>query len=106
MSIRFRVFFSAELNGEKYDDLFVDVKQAVGSSYETGPIEVSSPRGGYRGRFHYGSFQKATERYYRSAIGTGGFTINIGGGRVWMRNNRVVCPMVAEFEASRPYVEW
>jgi len=40
-----RVFFTLEVGDRRYDGLYVDVKQTVGSSYEDGPIEVSSPKG-------------------------------------------------------------
>jgi hypothetical protein len=40
-----RVFFTLDIDGRRYTDLFVDVKQTVGSSFEAGPIEVAAPKG-------------------------------------------------------------
>jgi hypothetical protein len=44
-----RVFFTLEIRDRRID-LHADIKQAVGSSYETGPVEVGMPEG-YRGPF-------------------------------------------------------
>ena len=62
-----RIFFSIEVGGRRYDGLHVDVKQTVGSSYENGPIEVSSPKGSYKGPFNHEAFRAAAENYYRGA---------------------------------------
>lgn len=40
-----RVFFDLEMDGQTHPGLHVDVKQVVGSSYETGDIEVGRPAG-------------------------------------------------------------
>ncbi len=52
-----RVFFTLEIDGTKHE-LYADIKQTVGSSYETGPIEVSKPHG-YSGPFSHQEFQRA-----------------------------------------------
>jgi hypothetical protein len=58
-----RVFFTLEVEGKRYDDLYVDVKQTVGSTYEDGPIEVSSVKGArYKGPFNYMAFHAAVEK--------------------------------------------
>lgn len=103
-----RVFFSLEVGGQKYDGLYVDVKQAVGASYETGPIEVGPPRGvRYRGPFNHGAFRDAVETYYRGLVGAKGRGIRISGAtNVRMRNNRFVQPMTVDFEVSGPDVSW
>ena len=103
-----RVFFSLEVGGQRYDGLYVDIKQAVGSSYETGPIEVGSPRGAkYRGPFSHQAFSDGVEKYYRSLVGSKGKGIRISGAtNIRMRNNRFVQPMTIEFEVSGADVAW
>jgi hypothetical protein len=103
-----RVFFSLEVSGKKYDGLYVDIKQAVGSSYETGPIEVGSPRGArYRGPFNHQAFSQGVEKYFRSLVGSGGKAIRVSGAtNIRMRNNRLVRPMTIEFEVSGTEVAW
>ncbi len=102
-----RVFFSMEVDGKKYDGLQVDIKQAVGSSFETGPIEVGPPRGGYRGPFNHQEFRNAVEKYYRSLIGSQGRGIRIEGAtNVRMRGNRFEQDMTAEFGAVGADVAW
>jgi hypothetical protein len=101
-----RLFFSVEVNGQRFDQLYADIKQTVGSSYETAPLEMSSPRGGYRGPFDFEKFQSVAEQYYRKFIGSAGRFIggSLAGVRSW--NNRVRSPLVMEFEASGPDVAW
>src|SRR6266571_981188 len=76
-----RVFFSLEIEGRTYEGLHADVKQAVGSSFETGPIEVGPPAGAsYRGPFNHSAFRAAVESYYRGLVGARGKGIRISGG--------------------------
>ena len=92
-----RVFFTLEVGGKRYDGLHADVKQTVGSSYEDGPIEISSPRGGsYKGPFNYDAFSAAVEKYYRSLVGSSA----TGGGGARMRNNMFQRQEITEFEVS------
>src|SRR5882672_7037844 len=82
-----RIFFDLEVDGQPRLGLHVDVKQVVGSSYETGDIEVGRPVG-YRGPFNYIAFRDAVERYFRSLVGSAGSGIRItGGSNIRMRNN-------------------
>ena len=68
-----RVFFRLEVDGHDYGNHYCDIKQTVGSSYATGPIEVSGPKGGsYKGPFNYEAFRKAAEGYYRGLVGPSG----------------------------------
>ncbi len=101
-----RVFFSVEVNGQRFDQLYADIKQTVGSSYETAPLEMSSPRGGYKGPFNSDEFQRAAEGYYRKYIGSTGRFVSgsLTGMRMW--NNQIVSPLVIEFDASGPDVAW
>ncbi len=82
-----RVFFGIETEGETFENLVVDVKQAVGEAFETAPLEVSLP-GGYAGTLNYAPFREAVESYYRSCVGYGGRGIRIEGAtNIRMRNN-------------------
>ena len=93
-----RVFFDLEIDGQKYPDLYVDIKQTVGGSFETTPIEVGSPQG-YRGPFNYVAFRNAVERYYRSLVGAQGSAIHIEDARnIRMYNNLLVKVQSVEFE--------
>lgn len=104
-----RVFFTLELGDRRYDGLYVDVKQTVGSSYEDGPIEVSSPKGtSYRGPFNYDAFAAAVEKYYRTLVGSTARGIRIGSGarNIRMRNNTFQRQEVVEFEVTGTDVSW
>jgi hypothetical protein len=103
-----RVFFSLEVGGQRYDGLYVDIKQAVGSSYESGPIEVGTPCGAkYRGPFNHQAFSDGAEKYYRSLVGSKGRGIRVSGTpKIRMRNNRFVRPMTIEIEVSGPDAAW
>ena len=59
-----RVFFTIEVEGESYPDLYCDLKQTVGSDFESGPIEVGTPKGAkYSGPFKYDAFRDAVEDF-------------------------------------------
>lgn len=64
-----RAHFSLEHNGTVHEDLYVDLKQVVGTSAETHPLEVSSPKN-YNGPFNHEEFRKIAEFYYGMAIGS------------------------------------
>ena len=104
-----RVFFTLEVGGKRYDGLHADVKQTVGSNYEDGPIEISSPRGSnYKGPFNYEAFRAAVEKYYRSLVGSSATGVRIGSGArdIRMRNNIFQRQEVTEFEVSGTDVSW
>jgi len=95
-----RVFFDLEIDGTKYQGLHCDVKQMVGSSFETAPLEVSSPTG-YKGPFNHQAFQQIVEHYYRGLVGSQGRGIRItGGSNIRMQNNTFVQPNEATFEVQ------
>ena len=96
-----RAFFTFEVGGNVYPNLIVHLKHTVGSSYETGLLEVGSPVG-YSGPFNLQEFRNAAEKYYRSLVGRGGAGINIQGpSNVRMRNNVLEKEMVFEFSVSK-----
>ncbi len=100
-----RVFFILDIGTKKFD-LHADIKQAVGSSYETGPIEVGLPKG-YKGSFNYEAFRDAAEKYYRSLVGSAAKGINIQGGtNIRMRNNTFIQKMTVECEVNESSAGW
>jgi hypothetical protein len=104
-----RIFFALEVEGKRYGGLYADVKQTVGSNYEEGPIETSSPRGAsYKGPFNYDAFRAAIEKYYRNMVGSSATGIRIGSAarNVRMRNNIFERQEVVEFEVSGTDVSW
>jgi hypothetical protein len=101
-----RAFFDLELEGKTYRDLSVDIKQPVGSDFETAPLEVSQPKG-YAGPFNHDTFQQLVEGYYRNLVGSSGSGIRIGGGgNIRMRNNTFVQEYTAEFEVGKGAAAW
>lgn len=105
----FEGLFSLEVGGRRYDGLYADVKQTVGSGYEDGPIEVSPPKGAsYKGPFNYEAFRASVEKYYRSLVGSKATAIRISGGarNIRMRNNVFRRQEVVEFPVSGADVLW
>ena len=102
-----RVVLDLAAEGRTFPNLTVDVKQTVGSSYESGPLEVSRPRG-YDGSLDNEPFRKAVERYYRSQVGSGGSGIRIGPGsaNLRMRNNRFISRAEVSFEYTTQSPTW
>lgn len=83
-----RVFFSLEEDGKAKGDFCADLKQVVGSDFETGDIEVSPPRD-YDGAFDHQGFTAAATKYFRSQVGAaarGGIHI-VGGKNIRMYKN-------------------
>ena len=100
-----RVFFTFEIGGKKYD-LYADLKQTVGASYEQGAIEVMSPAG-YEGPFNYQAFRDAAEKYYRGLVGSSATVIKIqGGSNIRMRNNTFHRKMAVECEVGGSTTGW
>jgi len=108
-----RIFFSIEVTKiennvamvEKYDDLYVDIKQVIGGKFEENPIEVSFPylSSGepYSGVMDYQAFRNAAEDYFRGLVGTKASGIHIeGGSNIRMYNNLLMREHSVDFEAS------
>ena len=92
-----RIFFTLEIDGNTFPDLYADIKQTVGTDYETASLEVGAPHG-YTGAFNHEVFSPAAERYYRDSIGSHGRMIRISeGSNVRMMNNTFVMPRRVEF---------
>ncbi len=100
-----RVFFTLEVGGKKYEDLYADLKQTVGADFESGPIEVSKPHG-YDGPFNYEAFRQGAENYYRSLVGSRGKVFRIEGGNARMYNNTFNVPMLIDFDIKDAGSSW
>lgn len=110
-----RAFFTIEVNGQSQGLFFANLKQTVGTSYETGPVEVAGPfrvrkdqvQEKYRGPFNYTEFRNATEAYYRQCVGCGARGIRIhGGSNIRMMHNILVIPYEVLFEAEDQTSAW
>jgi hypothetical protein len=101
-----RIFFSLQLPDKQIDNLYVDIKLAVGDQYEGGGIEVGNPQG-YSGPFNHSAFRTAVEKYYRHLVGSTASGIRISGGsNIRMYNNWFHVPMTAEIEISETSGGW
>jgi hypothetical protein len=83
-----------------------DLKQPVGTDFDTGAIEVERPREvgtqkSYRGPFDQARFAEAATKYYRELLGSEGWAIKLWPGKTNIRaqGNRFVRKKVVEFEA-------
>jgi hypothetical protein len=101
-----RAFFTLEYEGQTFPNLYAEIKQPVGSDFETTPLEISRPSG-YDGPFNYEAFRAVLEMYYRSLVGRTGSGIHIqGGGNIRMRDNTFIQHTIAEFEVSTSNTGW
>jgi len=102
-----RAFFDMQIGDRAYKGLSVDIKQPVGSNFETSPLEISKPSG-YKGPFNHQAFREAVEKYYRSQVGSSGSGIRISGGasNIRMRNNTFVQEVHVEFKVSEESPAW
>ena len=101
-----RAFFSVDVEGDVPQEVYADIKQTVGTDFESAPLEVSRPNG-YNGPFNYDAFRQAAEEYYRSSIGSHGSSIQIAdGSSIRMRNNTIIQQTQFEFEVSSESPAW
>jgi hypothetical protein len=101
-----RVFFTLNYDGVVYENLYVDIKQPVGTDFETAPLEVGVPQG-YRGPFNHDAFREEVEKYFRGLVGSKGSGIRISGGsNIRMRNNQFVFPNMVEIEIQSSKGGW
>ena len=75
-----RVWFDITAGNIEELDQFVDIKQTVGSDFETSPLEVGRPRG-LAARLEYGALRAEVEAYYRGLVGTSGSAFHFEGAR-------------------------
>jgi len=83
-----RVFFTIEIDGEKFKGFYADLEQMVDSDYKTGLIEVGAPQD-YEGAFNHEDFRDLVEKYYGSCVSSEAARIRIGKGAhgICMYNN-------------------
>ena len=92
-----KIEFAVEIDGTKYNNCYVQVRQPFGTDYSTEPLEVGPPNG-YRGRWNHQAFSEQCESYYRQIFITSGSVISLQGVQgVRMRNNTVIVPKTVEF---------
>lgn len=85
-----RIFLDLSIGSKEYQDLYVDVKQTVGSPYDGAPLEVGPVQGDYKGPFNHVAFQKEAEDYYRETFKK---TFGIApGGKLIAKNNQLIFP--------------
>jgi hypothetical protein len=107
-----RVWIDIAVDGKNQGEFVADLKQTVGSDFETGPIEVSRPievstQKPYRGPFDQNRFAEEAAGYFRGLVGSGASGIRIGGGsNIRMRNNRFGYRKVIEFDATGRGEAW
>lgn len=65
------ITFTLAIRDEFFEDLTVQVKQTVGSDFNTAPLEVSAPEG-YDGPINFNAFRDEVEIYYREQVGAQG----------------------------------
>jgi hypothetical protein len=101
-----RVFFSATPSAGAPQEAHCDIKQAVGSSYETGKIEVGQIDG-LKISINYEDFRAAAESYYRKLVGSSGMAIRIeGAANVRMYNNHFGMPWAVEIRSGDEKGGW
>ncbi|MBF0227911.1 MAG: hypothetical protein HQK76_20905 [Desulfobacterales bacterium] len=101
-----RAFFDLKIGEQTYKDLSVDIKQQVGSNFETSVLEISKPNG-YDGPFNHQAFRDAVENYYRKLVGSSGSGIRISGAsNIQMRNNTFVQEIHVDFSVSKDGHAW
>ncbi len=100
-----RLFYTLEIDGNEFS-LYADIKQTVGSDYETAPLEVSFSVD-YKGSFNYECFRQCAEKYYRSLVGSSVSGIRIqGGGNIRMKNNTFEQTFKCECEVTDRSEAW
>ena len=93
-----KVFFTLDVGGKHFDDMYVEARQPFGTQFEQDQIEVSQPFGSYEGNWNHLDFADLVETYVRGLIGSQGSAIRIEGGHgVRMRDNAILSQREAEF---------
>ena len=101
-----RVFFDIEIDGERYEKLFANIKQTVGSDIETAPFEIERPTS-YQGPLSYEPYRNAVEDYFRGLVGSQGSGIRIhGGSNIRMQNNTFIVQKIVEIDVESSDAGW
>ena len=98
-----RVFFTLDVDGTRYEDMYVDVTQPYGTTYQEETLEVGRPQGPYEGNWNHNAFRDVVEHYYRRMIREQGGMIGIGysARNIRMQNNVIGGPPT-EYEFEIP----
>ena len=93
------VFFDLTVGDKRYPGVHAIVKQTVGASFESDPLEVSPPVG-YKGPMNFDAFRKAVERYCRSSVGSTASGMRSSGGakNIRLRDNRFTKQATESFD--------
>lgn len=90
------ITFDYVIEDQRFENVTCDIKQIVGGSYETDPLEVSQPSRALP--INYESFREATESYYRQTLHRG---IQYDKNTVlMMQNNTFISPRTIEMSVS------
>ena len=65
-----RVFFDLNVDGKSYTNLYSNIKQKIGSNFESEPLDISAPVG-YDGKLNFEVFRAIVDTYIRSLIVNG-----------------------------------
>ena len=90
-----KAFFTLKTGGKTYPGMYVELKQPVGTSFETEVLEVGppiGPDGPYEGRWNQHGIADLAEHYYRGFVGSSGSGIRTVGNvrNLHMRNGEFV----------------
>jgi hypothetical protein len=108
-----RIALNIAVDGKDLGVFITDLKQTVGSDFETGsievtrPVEAGDPKRAYRGPFDQQRFADEVEKYFRQLVGAQGWAIKLGpGAQARMHDNRYVARKVVEFDATGRSEAW
>jgi hypothetical protein len=111
-----RVWVDIAVDGVDRGSWVADLKQTVGSDFETGPIEVTrplevagkTPKKAYNGPFDQALFAEEAAKYFRGLVGSQGMGIKLGPGskNIRMHGNRYGTRKVIEFDATGRGEAW
>jgi hypothetical protein len=84
-----RIHLTIEAAGRRHPNLYVDLKQAPGGTFDNGPLQVGAPQG-YSGPLNDYAFRQAAERYYRSLAGVAVGRVKVSFGKSVRRYDHIV----------------
>lgn len=100
-----RVFFTLQIDDSDPLPLYANVKQIVGSDYDTAPLEVSWPKD-YEGPLSYHAYRDAVEGYYRNNVGPQALGIGKGSKNIRMYGNVFEIREVVQFDVESGGAPW
>jgi hypothetical protein len=100
-----RAFFDLDIGGTLHQGLHCDIKQVVGSSFESEPPEVSPPIG-FMGPFNFEAFRGAVAEYYTTLVGSQGSALRLGGSNNRIHDGRIGVSRDVEFSVDGRGAGW